>query len=151
MKIFFFKFHIFVVQLTGVLIRIDSMPEYLRWPSYVNYFRYGFNSLVVDVYGFGRCDKSPDLSHNKTNWIEAIPMPTLIEIYTSDKVNVEALLSALKVFTGEDFNQTESIGLTFFDLEDYNLYEGIVGLIVLMIAFRVLTYFFILKKVKSRT
>ncbi len=127
------------------------MPEYLRWPSYINYLRYALISLIVDVYGFGRCDKSPDLIQNKTNWIEAIPMPTLIEIYTSGKVNVEALLPALKVFTGEDFNQTQSIGLTFFDLKDYDLYEGIVGLIVLMIAFRVLTYFFILRKVKSRT
>lgn len=39
---------------SGFFLRLDDIPHYLRWLAQISYFRHGFESTVIAVYGFDR-------------------------------------------------------------------------------------------------
>ena len=47
-----------VIIFSGFLVRYSGMPWYFRPLSYVSYMRYSFESLLIIIYGFGRCKPS---------------------------------------------------------------------------------------------
>lgn len=44
-----------IILFGGYFIRILLMPKFLRWLSYLSYFRYTFEAMIIVVYGFNRC------------------------------------------------------------------------------------------------
>jgi len=111
--------------------------------------RFGLESSLIDIYGFGRCEQLA--VHNKTELTDIIPVSAMIQIYASDLVDTDALLSILKLFTGDNLDQTKSSVLDGFQLEDSDFYFSIAMLTISIIFYKVFTYFFILSKVKSRS
>ena len=77
-----------IILFSGFFLRLDLIPKYLRWFSYVSYLRYGFEGAIVSLYGFNRtampCSRSfscpyptpqeflKDMSMDKAEyWIDA--------------------------------------------------------------------------------
>lgn len=47
---------------TGLLIKISAMPKYFQPITYLSYFRLAFESLLVTIYGMGRCDTAEPIT-----------------------------------------------------------------------------------------
>ena len=106
----------------GFLVRASGMPWYFRPMSYISYMRYGFESLLVVIYGFGRC--SPTLE--RENFVEKIisskepqkMVKTLWDTFNVSYSDVQQFSSLLKVkenCLGEITNNTaDYLGLEYF-------------------------------------
>jgi len=133
------------------MIPIDQMPQYFQWLSYVNYIRFSLESSIADIYGFGRCEDSIVSNLTISDLTEAIPKSVMDQISNSNVINANAFLSTLNYFSGEVSNETQSIALINYGLNDDNLYEGIILLVIIMIAYRIFTYLFLLRKIRALT
>ncbi|KAJ9601110.1 hypothetical protein L9F63_000745 [Diploptera punctata] len=41
-----------MVLLSGFMIRLRDIPNYLRWLTPFSYYRYGFQAAMQSIYGF---------------------------------------------------------------------------------------------------
>jgi hypothetical protein len=125
------------------------MPEVFRVTSYLNHFRFGLESSMAAIYGYNRCSENSVINQSKADWKKIIPESAMNEINNSTVINANELLSTLNFFSGEVSNETQSIALTNYSLNDDKLYEGLAILVVILISYRVITYLFLLRKVKA--
>ena len=129
------------------MIRIGSMPMVFQWLSYLDYIRFGISASLIDIYGFGRC--TVHSAQNQSHWMDSISEEQLLQIYSSDKIDSELLISSVGSLMGSLVNTEEdrSSIMKKFDLIEPDYYFAQVMLYTHIIFFRAATYFIILKKI----
>ena len=132
------------------MVKLETMPFYFRYLSYLNFIKYGLDSTLINIYGFGRCDKPLDNNGIKPmDIMNMIPEDKLMTIMSSDKIDASALLEGINAVMNGISDNNYSIVLDHFKLENYNYFISIFMLLFNFIIFRVLTYYLILRKVRT--
>jgi len=67
---------------SGFFLNLRDVPKWLRWMADVSYFRYGFEGLVLSVYGYNR----PNLKCSEVYCYFKSPLKFLQEFEMADGV-----------------------------------------------------------------
>lgn len=138
-------------KILGIMIRLHIVPFYFRWLSYADYMRFGVVSALINSYGFDRCSEVLSSKTNETDMVAMISPEKLLEVYSSDKIDAELLMSTLdSIFNGIS-DKTKSVVMSNFQLEDSDYYFSIMMLFIHLIIIRSVSYFVIVSKIRAKS
>ena len=135
----------------GFFVRISTIPEYLKYFSYLSFLRYCFDISVIIIYGLDRCKVDPEmLSLNTTEkpaWMEYAQM-MLGE--GGEKFIDSFARSVGGTYDPSSGKKYQSSLLAQYDInEDYFVLNFII-LIVFIVVMRIITYFILSQKINKR-
>ncbi|RWS25431.1 ABC transporter sub-family G-like protein 1 [Leptotrombidium deliense] len=156
------------VLFTGVFVKIKSMSKFFISVSYISYLRFGFEGLVVALYGFNRCGQhlSQELLQGKEAFV--IWMSAMIGVYDEQENRpisanstdvaaksgvasqqfVEELIDKIAGTFISKNNEVRSAVMNIFEFEDWFLQRSLSLLTVY--TFVSLTLAYVVVKKRSR-
>ncbi|CAG2112166.1 unnamed protein product [Medioppia subpectinata] len=141
-----------ITLLSGILIKLNAMPFAFQALSYLNYYRFGLEAVLINSYGFNRCEAEVVSANHTINIMAEIPADKLMAIYKSDKIDSALLLKSMNSLLSNDKDgEKTSIIMNNYNLVDFDYFIAIFMLFLHIILYRLLTYYVILKKVTPNT
>ena len=133
-------FQIPLILFTGLLVRIKSLPAFIQPLTYLSYFRLGFETLVLTIYGFERCEP-----------IKEITMKDLKQHFGPDIQSVvgcvydsgifDNITQKFDNFSENYYNSNPSIVLQGFAIDEGDFYIDLIVMAIYAIVARTLAYF----------
>ncbi|XP_054161017.1 ATP-binding cassette subfamily G member 4-like [Oppia nitens] len=133
-------FQIPLVLFTGLLVRINSLPEIIRPFTYLSYFRLGFETLILTIYGFDRCEP-----------VKEITLTDLKQTFGNDIVSVmgcihdsgvmDNITAKFEHLSDSYYKSNPSLVLQGFGVTEDDFYIDLIVMIVYTIVARILAYF----------
>ena len=125
---------------TGLLIKIRSIPFYIRPLTYISYFRLAFEAIMIIIYGLNRCPPLEPISFKELKEEfggDIVPMFKCIDDYDTDVIdNATLAMSVYNKMLAKD----PSYALSSFDYDDSVLYYNIFYMIVYTVLLRLIAY-----------
>lgn len=140
---------------TGFLVPFREMPEYLHPFTYLSWFRYAMEAIVISMYGFDRCQSVNTTLSSFVSDSSSLPsLPEMNKIlqlaqYLAENNLMADALWFLNKDVIQQFRSGGSLVLKFFVLHDNQLYPNLGALVAFMIIIRFIGYYFLLWKVNS--
>ncbi|XP_054166039.1 ATP-binding cassette sub-family G member 1-like [Oppia nitens] len=105
----------------GLLIKIQSIPHFLRPFTYISYFRLTFESIMIFIYGFDRCQPIERLTIQsiKQDFGDHI-IPIVKCVYDYDSDLVDNMTLAIDYFN-EMIDKSNSFALLAFEYKDSDI------------------------------
>lgn len=130
---------------TGLLIKISMMPHYFRPITYISYFRLAFESLLVTIYGMGRCKSVDpiDLHYLKQEFGDnAIDMFLCVQEFSP--VATDKLTTLIDTYNDKFLNQNSSTSYSYalnsYDYNDDILLFNLFGMLIYVLLLRLGAY-----------
>jgi len=135
----------------GFLVPFGDMPQYLHPISYISWFRYTMEAIVIAMYGFDRCETNNMTLANST----AVPLQTMPNMnkmlqlaeYLNENDMMGEALWMLNQGIIDQLKTGGSLVIKFFELADHIFWPDICILLAFMITLRFMGYYFLLWKV----
>lgn len=140
---------------TGLLIKISIMPKFFQPITYLSYFRLAFESLLVTIYGFNRCEQVEpiDFSYLKSEFGDQIVdmFVCINEFSPTATDNVTEFVHNYNQHFLTNANQSSfSYALKNFNYNDQTLYFNVTIGIFYIIILRVIAYLVLYRKTKVK-
>lgn len=91
-----------MVLFSGFFAKLDDIPPYLSWLSYVTYVRYSFEGTMIAIYGLnrGKLTCNADYCHFKhpTTFLEEMSMKGDINTYLIDVAALSGMFIIIRIF-----------------------------------------------------
>lgn len=149
------------IMLSGCLIRLPRMPDWMHAMSYLSFMKHGLSSIVAARYGFNLCNCDEDLLQAEDKVIGLREMPDnvkhvidyLFPVNETNNINVVDMFDKL----GDRFAQAQTFGapeirscdevqphmMTEFGFKDSDLLYGPIYMIIMTVVFKIITYYYI--------
>lgn len=81
--------------LSGFFVKIETMPSYLKPVTYLTYWRYAFEAIIVAIYGQNRCSAEGLLSdiEDTNNLSECSLITRLLNVMKKAEIGVDSIKS----------------------------------------------------------
>lgn len=147
----------------GYMMRVKNMHWLVRPLTYQSYLKFAFESCLLVIYGFDRCEYDYELAETapteKPQWFEILKMvftPVESSMEENDFDGVDHVGNLLNTIEGElnsplaSSSGYQSIVLNQFDIDKWTLLIDIIGLFVAFVLLRVLAYVILLMKINKK-
>ena len=138
----------------GFFVRIKTIPAFMRPFTYISFLRYGFESCVIALYGYGRCSITPEKlnqtlanSGKKPEWMS---YATMILGEGGDKFVDSFAKSLGGTYDPSSGKEYQSSILDNFDINPKHFWFDIMIIGVFVVVLRAFTYFIIYKKINKK-
>ena len=135
---------------TGILIKLEAIPQLLQPFTYLSYFKVGFELLIVIIYGFGRCEPWTAITFTDIlNEIgsNVIPLAKFIDDFEPDLIgNISLGINYLNNIQ----NKSVSFPMIVMNFDQDDFVFNYIYLIIYAILLRVFAYFLLIFKLKVK-
>ncbi|CAG2105000.1 unnamed protein product [Medioppia subpectinata] len=128
-----------LILFTGLLVRIQSLPDFIRPFTYLSYYRLGFETLILTIYGFGRCEpvKEIKLSDLKQTFgPDIIPVMGCINEYGI----LDNITHKFEKFSDDFYKTNPSLVLQGFGITEDDFYIDLAVMLAYVLIVRILAY-----------
>lgn len=149
------------IMLSGCLIRLPRMPDWMHTMSYISFMKHGLAAIIAARYGFNLCGCTEELLQDEDRVIGLNRMPDNVKhvieymfpVNETNGINVVDMFDKL----GDRFAQAQTFGapeikscddvqphmMTEFGFKDSDLFYGPLYMIVMTFVFKLITYYYI--------
>ncbi|XP_075675664.1 ATP-binding cassette sub-family G member 1-like [Dermatophagoides pteronyssinus] len=159
-----------LILFSGLFVPNSSLPIPLKQMTYVSQYRLGFESLIINIYGFDRCRIINDNNDNDNEFLtnEALIIKLIRKQFSNDTIVswkkcvknqlmddeqgkfytiYNEIFDSFDMIIGRPM-ETFSIAKRSFNLDDNQLYFNIKMLILYIFIYRILAYIVLYRKVR---